>query len=245
MTPGLDRWRRRTDAPLLALAIGSLPILLLEIRRDSLPGGDRTFIQALNVIVFVAFALDYLVELVLAADRRQYVRGEWTSLLIVVAQGVAIVPAWGPLGVLRILRIGRVWRSVAVVGRAVAIGGAAAKEGRQLLRRQPARLAIAVTALTWISSAVAYSFAENVGVDGVVGKSRSFFDALWWSATTIATVGYGDIAPVTVAGRLVAMLNMVVGIGAFAIVTGKFAEFLVRSDLEDAEVAMSSTVDHP
>ncbi|MGI8810895.1 MAG: potassium channel family protein [Acidimicrobiales bacterium] len=237
MTPGLERWRERTDAWLLALAIGSLPILLLEIRNDSLAPGDQFFIRMLNIVVFVAFLLDYFVELALAADRGRYMRSEWLSLFIVVAQGVAIAPKLGLFfGPLRILRVGRVWPSVVLFGRALAIG-AAAKDGRQLLRRQPALLAVRVAGLTWISSAVAYSFAENVGLQGDVGKTRSFFDALWWSATTIATVGYGDIAPMTVAGRLVAMVNMVVGIGAFAVVTGKFAEFLVRSDLEDADGA--------
>ena len=55
-------------------------------------------------------------------------------------------------------------------------------------------------------------------------------DGLWWSASTITTVGYGDITPHTVAGRIIGILTMVVGISTFAIVTAKVAEFLVRSD---------------
>lgn len=45
----------------------------------------------------------------------------------------------------------------------------------------------------------AFTLVEDVGAAGRVG---SFFDALWWSSTTITTVGYGDIAPATAAGRL-------------------------------------------
>src|SRR5438067_1222663 len=83
LTPGLIRWRKITDAPLLILAVGSLPILLLEVARHRLNLADRRFIDAVNVVVLVAFAIDYFNELRLVRMRRTYVRREWTSLLIV------------------------------------------------------------------------------------------------------------------------------------------------------------------
>jgi voltage-gated potassium channel len=98
--------------------------------------------------------------------------------------------------------------------------------------------------MTWLTSAVAFTLAEDVGVHGRV---HSFFDALWWSTETITTVGYGDVAPVTAAGRLVGGVTMVVGISTFAVVTAKIAEFLVRSsatehqpdDVIDVEIAQT------
>lgn len=60
-TLGLERWRQRTDGALLAVAIGSLPILALELARDELPIGDRRFLDAVNLLVLFAFATDYLV----------------------------------------------------------------------------------------------------------------------------------------------------------------------------------------
>ena len=74
VTPRLDRWRVRTDGPLIVLAIGTLPFLLLEIKRDELQPVDRWLIDAVNVVVLVASAVDYLVELTLASDGRAYVR---------------------------------------------------------------------------------------------------------------------------------------------------------------------------
>jgi hypothetical protein len=72
-----------------------------------------------------------------------------------------------------------------------------------------------------------FTVAEDVGVDGRVA---SFADALWWSLATITTVGYGDIYPVTTAGRIVGGFTMVIGISTFALVTAKIAQFLVRDD---------------
>jgi voltage-gated potassium channel len=226
VSPGVARWRRRTDAPLLALAIGSLPLLLLEVGREGLTIGDRRFLDIVNVVVLVAFAVDYVTELALARPRWGYVRGEWTSLLIVIAQAVALLPALTGFGLLRLLRTGRLWRSVAVLARMVAVGGAAAAEGRAILRRHAAAFALSVAGLTWLSAAVGFTLAEDVGASG---RLHSFFDALWWSSATITTVGYGDVYPITAVGRLIGVVTMVVGISTFAVVTAKVAEFLVRS----------------
>ena len=197
VTESLARWRARTDGPLLVLAIGTLPFLLIEIKREELPPGDRFLIDAINVIVLIAFAADYAIELALASDRRAYARHEWTSLLIVITQGLAILPYLGPFGALRALRGVRGIRAAAALARLLAIGGAAAAESRSYLRRNAGRIALGAAGLTWLTSAAAFTLAEDVGEGG---RLSSFFDALWWSTATITTVGYGDIFPVTTAG---------------------------------------------
>ena len=224
-TPALERWRHFSDVPLLILALGSLPLLLLELVRTDLTRSDRVFLDVVNVVVLVAFLVDYVVELCVARARGRYVRAEWTSLLIVVAQALALAPGLTGFGALRVLRAGRVWRFVAVVARLVAVGGSVAADGKQMLRRHAAGFALGVAGLTWLTSAVGFTLAEDVGAGG---RLDSFFDALWWSSATITTVGYGDVYPVTAAGRIIGVFTMVVGISTFAVVTAKVAEVLVR-----------------
>ena len=55
----------------------------------------------------------------------------------------------------------------------------------------------------------------------------TFGDALWWSATTVTTVGYGDHFPVTTTGRFVAVALMLVGIACIGAVTAGVAAWLV------------------
>ncbi|WP_330177485.1 potassium channel family protein [Streptomyces sp. NBC_01498] len=57
----------------------------------------------------------------------------------------------------------------------------------------------------------------------------SFPLALWWSVETATTVGYGDLYPVTPAGRVVAVVVMLVGIAMFSIVTASLATWFVGS----------------
>lgn len=226
-TERLESWRRVTDVPLIVIAVGSLPLLLLELERTTLTRADRVFIDAVNVVVLLVFAIDYLVELALARNRRRYVRSEWPNLVIVTAQAAAILPGLVGFGVVRALRGARLLRFVVTAARVLAIGGFAARQRRTVLVRRAGSLALGMAGLTWITSAVAFTLAEDVGREG---RLESFFDALWWSTTTITTVGYGDVYPVTAAGRIVGGFTMLVGISTFAIVTARIAEVLFRSE---------------
>jgi voltage-gated potassium channel len=94
-----------------------------------------------------------------------------------------------------------------------------------MLKKHAVSTAFSVAALVWISSAVAFTIVEDVG-KGM--RIDSFGDALWWSATTIATVGYGDIYPATAVGRAIAVLTTIVGVSTFGVVTAKLASVLVK-----------------
>ena len=53
-------------------------------------------------------------------------------------------------------------------------------------------------------------------------------DAIWWAFVSITTVGYGDMYPVTNAGRLVGVVVLTVGVGLFGVVTGYLANIFLR-----------------
>jgi voltage-gated potassium channel len=224
ISPRLATWRRRTDTPLLLLAVGSLPLLLLEMVSDRLNQTDQNFITAVNVAVFIAFAIDYLVEFCITYKRTTYVRTQWASLLIVISQFLALLPALGFLG---ILRGARALRIIGTLIRVIGIAAASKEQGRKFFKEKAASVAFGLAGFTTITSAVAFTIAEDVGNGR---RINSFFDALWWSAATITTVGYGDIYPVTGVGRIIAVFTMLVGISTLAVVTARIAQFLLSSD---------------
>lgn len=213
----LQLWRKRTDGLMLAVGVGSVPVLALEMIRDDLARSDQIFLWVVNITVALVFTVDYLVELYLSDKKLNFVREEKIGLAIVLSTLVALVPAASLVGSARLVRLAPALRGLSVLLRLFAGGGLAAREGRRLIRKNTLRVAISVTGLVWISAAVAFRIAEGVG---------TFFDALWWSAATITTVGYGDFYPVTTAGRIAGIVAMVVGISAFGILTARFAAFL-------------------
>ena len=224
LTNKLVTWRKWTDIPLLIIAIGSLPLLLLEIISHRLTSGDKTFLLIVNLTVFLAYAIDYVVEFLVTPEKGRYVRSEWSSLLIVIAQLFAILPAMSFLG---FLRGARALRVVSSFTRIIGISMASRSQGREILKKRATSFAFGLAGFTLITSAVGFTLAEDVGKDGRV---HSFFDALWWSGATITTVGYGDIYPITAAGRIIAIFTMLVGISTLAVVTARIAQFLIKND---------------
>lgn len=219
----VETWRKRTDTPLTIIAIGSLPILFLHFVSDRLSSMDRRFILIVDLIVLIAFLMDYVVELILSNNKTKYIKTEWLSAIVTIAQAVALLPS---LGIAGVFRAARGFRIVVTLARIFGIGAATMqKDGARIFREQAATLAFGLAGLTWVTSAVAFTVAEDVGQGR---RIDSFFDALWWSSSTITTVGYGDIYPVTAVGRLIAILTMLVGISTLAVVTARIAKFLIR-----------------
>ena len=67
-------------------------------------------------------------------------------------------------------------------------------------------------------------------------EGRSVGDGLWWAFVTVTTVGYGDIAPATSAGKLIAVALMLGGIGFLLVLAGAVVEHFVAVETEEREV---------
>jgi voltage-gated potassium channel len=92
-------------------------------------------------------------------------------------------------------------------------------------RTQAATLVAALVALIVVAfGSVAVLHFEN---DFAGANIHSAEDALWWSLSTVATVGYGDKYPVTSEGRFVGILLMTAGVGLFATLSGSLAAWFL------------------
>ena len=220
----LETWRRQTDGALFLFAAASIPLLLLELQRERLSPADQTFVAVVSVAIFVVFAIDYVIELVKAEDRRAYLTGEWLMALVVLTSGVALIPAAGAVGALRLVRL---LRPISGVLRVVTVGGMAVRDAKRFMRRKLVWSAFMAGFLVWLTSAAAYMLAEGGSVDNGVS---AYADALWWSFTTMVSGETYTNEPETLAGKLIAGFTMVVGLSIFAAVIARIAAFLVDDD---------------
>ena len=132
------------------------------------------------------FAVEFGVKLALVQHRRRYLITHWLDLLTL------CVPFLRPLRLLRLAVVAaRFWRP-----------------SKYILRKQTWAFIGVTSAAVIVGSAVAvYAFERRAG-----GTILTFGDALWWTVTTVTTVGYGDVYPITPAGRVVTVFLAFTGI---------------------------------
>ncbi|MBD8869955.1 potassium channel family protein [Nocardioides donggukensis] len=213
----VERWERRTEIPLLVLALAFLVGYAWPILDPDL---DRTLERVLigfSGLVWLLFAVDFAVRVRLAERRRRYVVEHWYDAALVV------LPFLRPLRLLRLLVLVRVLNRTAagtLAGRVgTYVGGAAI-------------LSIGLGALAMLD-------VERGSQDANI---TTFGDALWWATTTVTTVGYGDHYPVTTAGRFVAIALMVMGIAVVGVVTASVAAWLIHNvEVDDQRSPLMSS----
>ncbi|NBX92544.1 MAG: two pore domain potassium channel family protein [Proteobacteria bacterium] len=75
-------------------------------------------------------------------------------------------------------------------------------------------------------------------------KVDSYLDALWWAVATVTTVGYGDILPQSVPGKILGMIMMILGSAIFCSFTALFASVLLRPDFIAVEKELEEVDKH-
>jgi voltage-gated potassium channel len=180
----------------------------------------RATVLGIDWFIWAAFALEYVIRLALTDQRARFVRQQWHDLLII------MLPFLRPLRIMRSARALRLLR----LARLAAVLTVVTREGRRLLTRHTLHYALLTTGAMIVGCALLVHAVE----DGHGGSIDSVGDALWWSITTVTTVGYGDTFPVTPAGRGIAALLMATGIALFGVRTANLAALLVDQGADEA-----------
>lgn len=215
----LDRWESAAQLPLTLaslLFVGAYAWPILD------PGLPDSVVLLCGSVVWTTWALlvvDLGMRIFLSIDRWSFVRRHPVDIAMVV------LPVLRPLQLLRLLTLLKTLNRYAASS----------------LRGRVGIYLVASGTLIVFVAALAVLDAERGGP----GPIQSFGDAIWWALTTISTVGYGDMYPVTVEGRFVAVGLMVCGIGVLGVVTGSFASWLLErvQDLEEQERGATATTD--
>ena len=218
MVSRLEKWERASEWPLLIAAVVFLVAYSWEVIAD-LTGLARTVTEWLMSIVWVCFAVDVAIRLRLTDDRLTWVRKHPLDLASV------LLPVLRPLRALQLIAVINVfWRSV----------------GRSLRGRITAYTVCSAALLIWVAS-LAVLDAER---DAPGATITTVPEAVWWAFTTVTTVGYGDLSPVTATGRVIAIALMIGGITVLGVITATLASWIVSavSDEEAEKHAVTREV---
>lgn len=181
------RWEDATAWPLLAASALFLVAYSWSILQPSRPAWFGALLTAVLFAVWAAFLVDYVVRLSLSRRKWLFVRSnpiDLASVLFPVARPFRLLRELQRIPLLR-------GRSPAHVrSRVLIVAGSS------------------VVMFVYVISLAVYQ-AERYAPHASI---RSFGDAVWWACVTIATVGYGDYAPVTITGRIFAVVLMIGGV---------------------------------
>jgi voltage-gated potassium channel len=214
----LQRWERRSEWPLAAAALLFLGLFSVQVLAQP-HGREAHILWAADWAIWGLFILDYVVRLILAPNRWHWFIRHLIDFAIVT------LPFVRPLRLLRLLVL------IEVLQKAV---------GDAFRGRIVVYTVSGVTLLIYTASLAV--FEKERYLHGAT--INSFGKAIWWSITTVTTVGYGDVYPVTNTGRVIAVLLMIGGISLVGVVTAALASWVIQRVAEEETEIQAATADH-
>ncbi len=192
-------------------------LLILSILLFALLIGDFLFslnwwlfTEALYLVLWITFVIEFVAKLLYAKDKLKYLRSEFLVIFII------IFPFLRPLKVFPATR----W--------ALVIFAQQIETRFPLLKRLRVLEIILVSTILVVLSADLFLLFET----GADTKFRTFGDALWFSVVSVATVGYGDVYPQSTPGRILASILIIFGFSVFGLVTATISSYFVEQNIQ-------------
>jgi voltage-gated potassium channel len=225
---------KRFDLVLLAAILASV----LAVMLDSVPSIHAVWgfeLRAAEWLFTALFTVEYGLRLWCVERPARYARSffglvdlvailpSYLSLFFDGAQSLLLVRE------LRILRVFRLLKLAQYIGEATLL--------REALRASRPKIAVFLVVVVNIASIMG---AAMYLVEGEPGGFDSIPAGVYWAIVTMTTVGFGDIAPVTVQGRMLASLLMLMGYGIIAIPTGIVTSEIVQAGRAKVRLPVST-----
>ncbi|MBR6024415.1 MAG: two pore domain potassium channel family protein [Methanobrevibacter sp.] len=167
-----------------------------------------------DIITCIILLFDFFQGLYRAEDKSQYLKENWIEL-------VASIPfdiIFSSFMVLRYLRLLRLFRILFLVGEYFNVIG-------DFLKDTHLDEILAVLILIVIGS--------TLGLFIIDPSMNNLFDNLWFVVVSITTVGYGDITPNSVYGKILSLVLLIVGVFIFSAITGAISSYFMDSLLKE------------
>ena len=184
------------------------------------------WLTRIEIFTVVVFTLEYLLRVAVASNKLKFIFSFYGLVDL-----LAILPFYVARGLdLRSLRVFRLFRLIRIF-KVMRFSKAVARFQRAfaLIKAELWVFATATLFLLYVSAVGIYYFENQAQPENF----SSIFHSLWWSVVTLTTVGYGDVYPITVGGRIFTFFVVIVGLGVIAVPTGLLSSAMSETYEED------------
>lgn len=207
-----DRLVRTLEAVVLVGALATIPLTLIGEENPT-----ARWIQTADWAVWAVFLLEYTVMVAVSSERTAYIKRNPLNLAVIVLSYPHLPIIFGLVRLARLTRFLRLLRLMSVTARAV-------EALRTIFWRRGMACVVAISSLIILAGGAGLTLLEPQTVRG------GFADGIWWAIVTASTVGYGDIAPSTVWGRLIAVLLMLSGVGLMSTLAASITAYFLGQE---------------
>ena len=207
----------------LVLIFTSLGLLFWDMSIEQI---DQNWAQHPKTHLMISYAdftitLFFLIEIIckvlLAPNKVLFLRKNFIDV-------IAVLPLFRVFRLARTARLLRIIRLLKTIRLGKVFRSELVKEKSSFLFRNETTAILTYLGLSVIFGTVGIMYFEK-------GSNENFAhvgDGIWWCIVTITTVGYGDMFPITLGGKIVAVTIMFVGLSFYAVLTGTISTFLIE-----------------
>jgi voltage-gated potassium channel len=201
------------DFPLLLLSIVWLILLIVDFIYGLSP-----ILEDMSLAIWGIFIIDFFIEFYIAPDKKVYLKQNWIAALSLFLPGLRVLRVFGGL---KIVSLTKLIRSLNLA-RILASFNRSIRTVRQVMRQRGLKYVLFLTTLiTFLGAAGMYDF-ERPGLS-------SYWDAVWWTAMIMTTIG-SNYWPNTPEGRVLTLLLSVYAFSIFGYITAALASMLVGKE---------------
>lgn len=179
-----------------------------------------------DFIICLVFLIDFIQQLRSASSKLEYMKWGWLDLI----SCIPLMELNQYARLIRILRLIKAIKTISILSHAINENKSSSSFHFMVF--------ISLMMMTFCSIYVLYLERQATGANILTAS-----DAFWWTFVTITTVGYGDLYPVTLEGRIVAMILITTGVGLFGSFTAMIASWVFDSNNDRTKSTLQSEID--